>query len=272
MEEVKRLQDSYRPLPDDPRLVKRYAATEAIATSTGQNDSGMFELNFRDERYLPFEFAGAVSRWRLELPPENNFFDMDTLSDVVLHLNYTAREGGDVLRRAANEVAQQYLPGAGVRFFEVEHEFPDAWHRFQISTAENHRPRQLVLRLTRSMFPFLPGCRELSITRLVILFEAPGAVPSAHHMVQFLTSRGTVPSGEERWQCEEQSIDCIASAKWPCLYHGVLDVRVGPLTASGPLELGTLRFPTEVGEVARVFLFCGYEALREESSVRPVRP
>ena len=49
-------------------LLKRYGATEAIATSTGQNDTGLFELNFRDERYLPFEYAGAVSRWRIELP------------------------------------------------------------------------------------------------------------------------------------------------------------------------------------------------------------
>src|SRR5690606_8536093 len=48
--------NGYPPLPDDPRIVRQYAATEAIATSTGQNDSGMFELNFRDERYLPFEF------------------------------------------------------------------------------------------------------------------------------------------------------------------------------------------------------------------------
>ncbi|MBK9227461.1 MAG: hypothetical protein IPL67_10515 [Ignavibacteria bacterium] len=36
--------------------------------STGQNDSGVFELNFRDERYLPFENTGAISSWRLELP------------------------------------------------------------------------------------------------------------------------------------------------------------------------------------------------------------
>jgi hypothetical protein len=78
----------------DPRMVRRYAATEAVATSSGQNDSRMFQLSFNDERYLPFEFHGAVSRWRIELPQENNQFDIDTLSDVVLHLSYTAREGG----------------------------------------------------------------------------------------------------------------------------------------------------------------------------------
>ena len=107
--------NGYVLLPDDPRIVRHYAATEAIATSSGQNDSGMFELNFRDERYFPFEFAGAVSRWRIELPPENNFFDMDTLSDIILHVNYIAREGGGVLRNAANEVGQAHVPDDGRR-------------------------------------------------------------------------------------------------------------------------------------------------------------
>jgi hypothetical protein len=46
---------------DDPRFRDNIGAIQSIATSHGQNDSGMFELNFRDERYLPFEGAGAIS-------------------------------------------------------------------------------------------------------------------------------------------------------------------------------------------------------------------
>src|SRR5262249_28876651 len=46
---------------NDPRFQYTFAATQSIATSHAQNDSGMFELNFRDERYLPFETAGAIS-------------------------------------------------------------------------------------------------------------------------------------------------------------------------------------------------------------------
>jgi Tc toxin complex TcA C-terminal TcB-binding domain len=34
----------------------------------GQNDSGLLELNFRDERRVPFEFEATVSHRRLELP------------------------------------------------------------------------------------------------------------------------------------------------------------------------------------------------------------
>jgi len=112
-------------------VVRQYAATEAIATSTGQNDSGLFELNFHDDRYLPFEFHGAVSKWRIELPPDNNYFDMDTLSDVILHLNYTSREGGERLRHAAREAAEKSLPSAGWCLFDVQQDFPDAWELFR---------------------------------------------------------------------------------------------------------------------------------------------
>jgi hypothetical protein len=39
--------------------------TSTIVTSSGQNDAGLFEVNFRDERWLPFEGRGAVSTWNL---------------------------------------------------------------------------------------------------------------------------------------------------------------------------------------------------------------
>ena len=82
---------------DDDRFADNLGAIRSIATSGGQSDSGLFELNFRDERYLPFEGAGAISRWRIELPIETNRFDRNTISDVIIHLRYTAREGGERL-------------------------------------------------------------------------------------------------------------------------------------------------------------------------------
>lgn len=89
---------------DDNRFITNFSATQSIATSHAQNDSGLFELNFRDERYLPFEGSGAISRWRIELPVlpiTLRQFDYDTISDVILHLKYTSREGGKELKNAA---------------------------------------------------------------------------------------------------------------------------------------------------------------------------
>ncbi len=169
------LESSYEACPHDPRVVRQYAACDAIATSRGQNDSGMFELNFRDERYLPFEFLGAVSRWRIELPLENNYFDFETLSDVILHLNYTAREGGELLRRAASRDAQRHLPGDGWRVFDVRHDFPGEWAAMhsgsRVESDEDVRPLELELRLHRNLFPFIPGERRLSVDRFGLVFE-----------------------------------------------------------------------------------------------------
>jgi hypothetical protein len=51
---------------------------KAIATSNGQGDTGMFEFKFRDERYLPFEGAGVMSAWNLELPTQARQFDYNS--------------------------------------------------------------------------------------------------------------------------------------------------------------------------------------------------
>jgi len=66
------------------RFADSVGAIESIVTSNAQNDSGLFELNLRDECYLPFEGAGAIDEWRLELPKEFKQFDYDRISDVVL--------------------------------------------------------------------------------------------------------------------------------------------------------------------------------------------
>ena len=78
-------------------------------TSGAQADSGLFETNLRDERYLPFEGAGAISEWRLELPAQFRQFDYETISDVILHLRYTAREGGALLKTSAESELTETL-------------------------------------------------------------------------------------------------------------------------------------------------------------------
>ncbi|MDH3602837.1 MAG: insecticidal toxin complex protein, partial [Candidatus Tectomicrobia bacterium] len=229
--------NGYQAMPDDPRIISMYAATEAIATSSGQNDSGMFELNFRDERYLPFEFSGAVSRWRIELPLENNHFDMETLSDVILHLNFMAREGGEHLRQAANECAQLNLPGAGVRFFDVRRELPEAWHMFAGVTSHYPDAKELGIQLSRNMFPYLTGNKKIGVHRLEILFEAPGAHPSAHHIVEFLVGQRAGQINEGKLDCDVYSIACVADANWPGLFHGVLEIDFEALSTSGYQDL-----------------------------------
>lgn len=71
--------------------------TSTIAASSAQNDTGQFELSFRDEQYAPFEGAGAISAWNLKLPKTYRIFDYKTISDVLITLHYTA-EYSETLR------------------------------------------------------------------------------------------------------------------------------------------------------------------------------
>ena len=120
---------------DDPRFTDSFGAIQSIVTSSAQNDSGMFETNLRDERYLPFEGAGVISSWRIELPLEFRQFNYDTISDVILHIRYTAREGGKLLKTSAvkntEDLVKDAAAAGSVRLFSVRHEFPTEWAKFK---------------------------------------------------------------------------------------------------------------------------------------------
>ncbi|WP_271589180.1 neuraminidase-like domain-containing protein [Bradyrhizobium sp. CCBAU 53415] len=251
----------YEVIKDDPRMVKRYGATEAIATSTGQNDSGLFELNFRDERYLPFEYAGAVSRWRIELPIETNAFDIDTVSDLIFQLSYTAREGGSPLRRASWAAASCMLPGAGLRFFDWRQDFSDSWQRFKALVPVVEEPDcALTLRMSRSMFPYLPGQRPVRMRRVELWFEAQACHDVRNHEIEFVPGRECECDEENEECCERYFLTCVASEDWPCLFHGVIEYPFPFLRDDRPITIGDFLFPESVGVVHRAYLVCSYEA------------
>lgn len=124
---------------EDDRFEDHFGSSESIVTSSAQADSGLFETNLRDERYLPFEGAGAESLWQIELPNGVKTFDHAGVADVVLHIRYTAREGGAQLRTGATaSVVALMESGEGVgnvRLLSVRHEFPVEWAQFKSAQA-----------------------------------------------------------------------------------------------------------------------------------------
>ena len=121
---------------DDSRFSDFFGSVQSIVTSTGQNDNGMFEANQHDERKGPFEWSGAVSQWQLDLLADVSAVDLDGITDIILHLRYTAREGGNTLRSVAvanleNCIADGQTTGS-VRLVSVRHEFPTEWAKFRI--------------------------------------------------------------------------------------------------------------------------------------------
>lgn len=157
-------EDDYARAPEeDDRFSDHFGSLQSIVTSSAQNDSGLFETNLRDERYLPFENSGAISEWQLELPAnpskqEPAQFDYDTISDVILHLRYTAREGGALLRNAAMAQIRQLIEdgqsAGSSRLFSVRHEFPTEWAKFKNQTPGANQRYELAITFRPEHYPF----------------------------------------------------------------------------------------------------------------------
>lgn len=166
------------------RFVHNWLGIRSIATSSAQNDHGMFELNFRDERYLPFEGAGVISRWRLELPAEFRHFDYDTISDVVIHMSHTARDGGDVFKSAVTTSIQDAInkwlnilaeEETGIpRLFSLKHEFPNAFHKLLNPTGPT---QEATFEVARQHFPYLLHDRELAMLEATVYLKPKAGKP-----------------------------------------------------------------------------------------------
>ncbi|MQM27341.1 Tc toxin subunit A-related protein [Glycomyces albidus] len=144
----------------DPRFWTSPVPTKAIATSHAVNDRGMFELRFEDDRFLPFEGAGAVSEWTLSLPKAHNQFDLASITDVVLHLDYTSRAGGPGLAAAAKANLDAVLPTSGAALFALEEQFGTAWHR--MLHPDEGDDQELVFTLAPEHLPFWARVRAAS--------------------------------------------------------------------------------------------------------------
>ncbi|WPO96752.1 neuraminidase-like domain-containing protein [Buttiauxella sp. HR94] len=87
-------------------VVTNLRASQQIAVSAGLNDSGLFQLNFGDERYLPFEGTGAVSNWQFSFPryqSDEQQVILQNLSDVIVQVHYTAVYGGSTFEQAVEQ-------------------------------------------------------------------------------------------------------------------------------------------------------------------------
>jgi hypothetical protein len=168
-------------------------------TSSGQNDAGLFEPAMRDERYLPFEGAGVISTWKLELPTDFKTFDYGTISDVVFPLRYTARDGGEPLRDAATASAVELVGNATARplsrLVSLRHEFPSKWHRFVSAPASAVNAITVDLGVTR--FPYFVHGRTIRITGAQPIARTMAAGPVA---VAITPGETPAPPAQGAWE------------------------------------------------------------------------
>jgi hypothetical protein len=140
----------------------------SVATSTAQNDAGVFELSFRDERYMPFEGAGAISKWHLALPKSFRQFDYQTINDVILSISYTAEQDDELRQRVEADNAAlegsilHYLSNNSIgRLFSLRQDFSHAFTRLLHSPMGTAVP----IEISESHFPLIARGRRLSVTK-----------------------------------------------------------------------------------------------------------
>lgn len=158
------------PTPGADVLRSNWAARQQIALSSGLSDSGLFQIDFRDERYLPFEGTGAVSRWQLDMPPAANHIDFDGISDVIIEVSYTAYDGGATLRKAVTALLTKYDGKVLVSVADIQAE---AWRAF-LADHSNDTTQTLNFVIPPGLVP--PHVKNAQLTSVAAILQIDGTV------------------------------------------------------------------------------------------------
>jgi hypothetical protein len=163
--------------PADSRFVDEFGAVpQKIVLGNAQDDPGLFLTaindNLGDPRYLPFEGVGAISSWHLELPAATNDIDLSTVADVVLHLHYTALDGGDTFQQAVQADNAANAPTSGAIVLSASNDFPAAWQTF-LAPPAGGADQVLTMNVVASKFPNWSRGKTITISSLTALATSP---------------------------------------------------------------------------------------------------
>jgi hypothetical protein len=152
--------DGYRKLPEYEGFVDYMGAVQSIVTSGAVNDSGLFDTNLRDERFLPFEGEGGESTWKLDLPKVFRAFDYDTISDVLFHIRYTARQGIEPskVKKSLDDLFSEANQAGLALLFNLRYEFPTEWSKFVTGDGIFEAA------IRKDYFPYFTKSKEINIT------------------------------------------------------------------------------------------------------------
>ena len=161
---------------EDDRFIDYTGAIQSIVTSTGdERRRDVRDEPGIDDRFLPFEGAGAISTWKIDLPKKFRAFDYSSVK-VALDIRYTARQGVqvDAVETFLKDLfAQATASGAGLtRLFNLQQDFPDKWTAF---TAGGNF--QATVRLNQ--FPYFTQDRTITITGMELYGQS--AQKLRHH-------------------------------------------------------------------------------------------
>jgi hypothetical protein len=159
----------------------------AIAVSSTENENGVFELNFHDERYLPFEGAGAISKWRVELPDKFRQWDYDTATDVVMLVRLTSMDAGDKLKGPAMGAVEDYIKSVEelsreeglFAIFDLKNDFPNEWYAANNPSAGATERVLTIGKLNEKLPIFTKGHDPKNIPAKNIYLFVSGSLPQS---------------------------------------------------------------------------------------------
>ncbi|KAF3356037.1 Protein kinase DC2 [Verticillium dahliae VDG1] len=169
--------NAYPETPGDDGLDQRFTTSSvpitAIAASSAQTDPGVFELSMKDERFLPFEGAGVISRWRLTLPSPAGPaslalrpFDYGTITDA-------AASGAIRSFVQAVEDDSSEAGGGLYTIMDLRAEFATEWYRFAMAASPPDADRTILLRDVASRLPYVArGASKLTASSVSLYSTA----------------------------------------------------------------------------------------------------
>jgi len=242
--------------PPEGTIRQGWRQNQQIAISKGVNDSGMFVLNFQDERYLPFEGTGAIFSWRLEMPKATNRIDFDSITDVIITLSYTALQGGSTIYNAVKETITTF---AGQRLFSLAQQFSSAWYQF-MNPGSSATEQTLLFQVLANMFPMnLTNYTVKEIDIQMVLAESADASGFDSPMKVKIEKGGSTPL-DDTINLQEQGgiVSGSLDEEVSDFFDSSWSLSIDKVTANSPLrdENGFL----DPNQVTNIGLVVTYEA------------
>jgi hypothetical protein len=145
------VQHSYRTNTTNDSFQTDTIPIPSVVISDPSGDTGT-SLDSTANSYLPFEGAGAISKWSIDLSPYSQV-DPSDITDVAMTMRYTASNGTEALRRNAMATVDKLLQAtvaesqAGGLFASIDLSVDLASDRWKTFAAASTAPRSRTLNL-----------------------------------------------------------------------------------------------------------------------------
>jgi hypothetical protein len=146
---------------------------ETVALTSPINASGLFHSDVQPELLGPFEGIGVDAAWVFSLPKAANPIDYASIADVLIMIDYTAKNDPDYQKRIREELDPRI---AAERPFSFRFELQDQW--FDLNNPDQ-TDTPMTVRFTVARRDFPPNLSDLTIRDVTVAFSpAEGSVPA----------------------------------------------------------------------------------------------